>query len=221
MIVDHLGSASWLRLITGGNMFIVSAAEFFVFISGWVGGIVWGKVARSVGFGAAVWKIIRRAAILYALTVILTIAFGSFSIYFHLPWANDIARIDGLEFALNTAMLKQTLPFADVLLLYTLLFAAAPVALYLLYSGHQFWLVAASVLLWLEFQVWRIEVPWQIPEYGFQFAAWQLLFFGAMAIGFHHRTIARKLERVHILLWWTLAIVLFLGISAFISTQWS
>ncbi len=215
MIVDHLGGASWLHLITGGNMFLVSAAEFFVFISGWVGGIVWRGIAQSRSYGAAVWKIVRRAVILYALTVILTIGFGTFSIHFHLPWANDAARIGWLAFVQNTASLKQTLPFADIILLYTLLFAAAPIGLFLLYSGRTFWLVAAAVLMWLEFQVWGLEIPWQIPEYGFQFAAWQLLFFSAMTIGFHHRTLARKFERVHTGLWWILAAVLFLGMAAF------
>ncbi len=215
MIVDHLGGSSWLHLITGGNMFIVSAAEFFVFISGWVAGIVWRAVALSRSFGAAVWKIIRRAVILYTLTVILTIGFGTFSIHFHLPWANDIASIGWLTFVQNTASLKQTLPFTDILLLYTLLFAAAPVALFMLYSGHPYWLVAASVLMWLEFQVWGLEIPWQIPDYGFQFAAWQLLFFSAMTIGFHRRTLARKCEHVHSALWWILAVVLFLGLAAF------
>jgi hypothetical protein len=214
MIVDHVGGASWLRLITGGNMFIVSAAEFFVFVSGWVGGMVWSGITRSRGFGSATLKIIKRAVILYTLTVLLSLSFGAFSFYFNLPWATDIASIDRSAFVQNSVTLRQTLPFVDILLLYTLLFAAAPFALILLYTGRPFWLIAASVLIWLEFQIWGIQIPWQIPDYGFQFAAWQLLFFGAMAIGFHQRNLAKYFARVYPALWWPVAFALLLGMIA-------
>lgn len=41
MIVGHIGGwSSWLNPITGGNAFIVSSAEPFVFISGLVMGMV-------------------------------------------------------------------------------------------------------------------------------------------------------------------------------------
>src|SRR5581483_5784853 len=36
MIVDHIGGASWLYALTGGNRFFTSAAEGFIFISGLV-----------------------------------------------------------------------------------------------------------------------------------------------------------------------------------------
>src|SRR6266446_2451322 len=38
MVVDHFGGDSWLYAITGGNRFYVSAAEGFIFISGFVMG---------------------------------------------------------------------------------------------------------------------------------------------------------------------------------------
>src|SRR5574337_982851 len=44
MIVDHLGGASWLYLVTGGNNFYVSGAEAFIFISGLVVGMVYGAM---------------------------------------------------------------------------------------------------------------------------------------------------------------------------------
>src|SRR5258708_12496321 len=36
MVVDHFGGDSWLYAITGGNRFYVSAAEGFIFISGFL-----------------------------------------------------------------------------------------------------------------------------------------------------------------------------------------
>src|SRR5438874_1921460 len=41
MVVDHFGGKSWLTLLTGGNEFLVSAAEGFVFLSGFVMGMVY------------------------------------------------------------------------------------------------------------------------------------------------------------------------------------
>src|SRR5438105_2505860 len=43
MIVDHVGpvESSWLAFLTGANRFCVSAAEAFVFISGFVMGMVY------------------------------------------------------------------------------------------------------------------------------------------------------------------------------------
>src|SRR5215472_16183094 len=38
MVVDHFGGDSWLYAITGGNRFYVSAAEGFIFISGFIMG---------------------------------------------------------------------------------------------------------------------------------------------------------------------------------------
>src|ERR687894_1954450 len=52
MVVDHLGGASWLYALTGGNRFLVSAAEGFVLISGVVAGIVYGARARAGGLRA-------------------------------------------------------------------------------------------------------------------------------------------------------------------------
>src|SRR5215216_6626704 len=49
MVADHLGGASWLYALTGGNRFFVSAAEGFVLIAGLVVGIVYGDRARQRG----------------------------------------------------------------------------------------------------------------------------------------------------------------------------
>src|ERR687885_566562 len=91
MIVDHLGSASWLYPLTGGNVFFVSrvahaagrvrgapnarptrdvsAAEGFVLISGLLVGIVYGDIVRREGLKAATLKALARAWSLYKLCV--------------------------------------------------------------------------------------------------------------------------------------------------------
>src|SRR5947208_3636809 len=75
MIVDHIGGASWLYVLTGGNRGPVTAAEGFVFLSGLVLGIVSRRRVSKDGLGAAIRSSLARAWTLYALTVALTLAF--------------------------------------------------------------------------------------------------------------------------------------------------
>ena len=47
MVVDHFGGDSWLTPFTGSDRFLVSAAEGFVFLSGFIMGVVYGgRIAR-------------------------------------------------------------------------------------------------------------------------------------------------------------------------------
>src|ERR671939_470974 len=54
MIVDHVGGASWLYAVTGGNRGPITAAEGFVFLSGLVLGIVSRQRLLKAGLGGAV-----------------------------------------------------------------------------------------------------------------------------------------------------------------------
>ncbi len=199
MIADHLGGASWLYLVTGGNAFFTSGAEAFVFISGFVVGVVYGGIALKEGLQAAQVKVLRRAWTLYGLTVVLTLAFAAVSLFFNLPWAQGLTIGDLLTFAFNVATLQQTMYLVDILLTYTFLMLAAPIGLGLLVKGRTRWLVAGSSALWLASQLFptQIQVPWQITGGGaFQLSAWQLLFFVAMAMGFHRDALTKKLNSI-------------------------
>ena len=75
MICDHVAGISWFSPVTGANRFVTSAAEGFVLLAGLVIGMVYGpRIARS-GWGAAADPILRRAAVLYSVTVGLTLLF--------------------------------------------------------------------------------------------------------------------------------------------------
>src|SRR5207247_61266 len=65
MIADHIGGDhSWLSPMTGGNSFMVSAAEAFVFISGTIMGIVYSNLVVKRGTGYTLLKVYRRASTL-------------------------------------------------------------------------------------------------------------------------------------------------------------
>lgn len=195
MVVNHLGGASWFYLITGGNTFFVSAAEAFVFISGLVVGIVYGGIALKEGLPAAQRKALQRAFTLYKLTVALTLIFGALSFAFNLPWIRDVSVSDPLTFVLNVLTLHQTLYLTDIPMMYTFMLLGATLGLALLVNRRTHWLILGSAGLWLLAQLFPVQVPWTVNGSStFDLAAWQLLFFGAMAIGFHRDAVAQKLK---------------------------
>ena len=66
MVVDHFGGDSWLYGLTGGNRFYVSAAEGFIFISGFIMGQAYrakrDRLTRDLGGGSSVRRAIRGEA---------------------------------------------------------------------------------------------------------------------------------------------------------------
>ncbi len=197
MVVDHFGGSSWLYLVTGGNAFFVSGAEAFIFISGLVVGMVYGAIALKQGIWVAQKKALQRAWTLYKLTIVLTLLFAAFSLSAGLDWAKDMQVGNPLIFAVNIATLRQTMYLTDVPLMYTLMMVGAALGLWLLYKGHTKWLIAGSSALWLAFQLDGVQVPWPVDgNTTFNFAAWQFLFFVAMAIGYHRKTLTEKLSQM-------------------------
>ncbi len=199
MIVDHVGGASWLYALTGGNRFYTSAAEGFIFISGLVVGIAYQGFVERDGLGPALRRVLERAAQLYLVAVALTLLFLPTSEALGLRWAQGVDFSDPLGFVVSVLTLHRTYYVVDIPLLYALLLAATPVALMLLTQGHTRLLLALSWLLWAAYQFFpeQADVPWPIAgNYAFHFSAWQALFFTGMVLGYHRERVARALGRV-------------------------
>lgn len=196
MVVDHFGGTSWLYLISGNNSFFTSGAEAFVLISGMVVGIVYGGIAQRDGLPAAITKALQRAWTLYKLTIVMTLLFAVISEIFDLPWAHGFEIGDPIRFFINVVLLRQTYYLADIPLLYTLLMATAPIGLWLLYTKRTGVLHVFSFLLWLGYQYVDSQQIIVMPIVGntvFHPAAWQLIFFWAMAVGFHREKIWKRI----------------------------
>ncbi len=193
MLVDHLAGPSALYGLTGGNHFFTSAAEGFVFISGLVVGLAYVGLARREGLGSALRRLLDRAWQLYVLAVGLTIVVLPLSEILGLPWAYgvDLSRPEALVWSILT--LHQTYYLVDVPLLYALLLAVSPLAFVLLSEGRTWVLVALSWTAWAGYQIFpeRTGFPWEIAGNNlFHLAAWQVLFFSGMAIGYHRQRLA-------------------------------
>lgn len=191
MVVDHIGGYSPLREITGGNLFFVSAAEGFVFISGLLLGTIYRRIIEREGFGSALLKALRRARTLYILTFTLTFMLAYITWWIGAPWAKKEEIANPFTFALTVLTLRNSYPFTDVLALYTLLIMGAPLALWLLYRGWTWALLAGSWALWLLYQVSPYAAGQPLPTiHSFHPAAWQIYFVHAMALGYHRQRVA-------------------------------
>jgi len=195
MIVDHVGGeASWLYVLTGGDNFIVSAAEGFVLLSGFSMGLVHRVTIQRHGVRATLERVFGRARFLYLMTVLLTMAFASVSFAFATPWSAEMTPARSrTDFVLSVLTLHRSYSLTDVLLLYTLLIAMAAPILALLHRGYTGAVLAMSVSAWVVFQIFPTRVPrfWSITDGGFPFSAWQLLFVLGLVLGFHRSSLER------------------------------
>ncbi len=195
MIVDHVGGeTSWLYVLTGGDHFIVSAAEGFVLVSGFSMGLVHRVTIQRHGVRATLGRVFGRARFLYLLTVLLTMAFASVSFAFATPWsAESTPARSRTDFVLSVLTLHRSYSLTDVLVLYTLLVAMAAPILALLHRGYTGVVLATSFTAWVVFQVSPARVPrlWSITDGGFPFSAWQLLFVLGLVLGFHRHSLER------------------------------
>jgi OpgC protein len=226
MVVDHFGGDSWLYAITGGNRFYVSAAEGFIFISGFVMGQAYRSKRDRSGLPAAMAEALRRARTLYLATVTLTIIFSLLYLY------TDIALWTGRDFGLGIDSLQEIVVAAftlhytyhgtDILAMYTLLLLVAPLILLLLSIGEWYWVLGISWLWWLTYQIFPEEasVPWYIRHgENFPLAAWQVLFVTGHVLGFHRQALTGWLQRFRRLR----VVVVALGVAAtliLISLAW-
>jgi hypothetical protein len=202
MVVDHFGGDSWLYAITGGNRFYVSAAEGFIFISGFVMGQAYRSKRDRSGLPAAMGEALHRARTLYIATVTLTLIFSMLYLY------TDIALWTGRDFGLGidspleitvAAMtLHYTYHGTDILAMYTLLLLAAPLMLLMLSVGQWYWVLIPAWLWWLAYQIYPEDasIPWYIRHgENFPLAAWQVLFVTGHVLGFHRNALTAWLRR--------------------------
>jgi hypothetical protein len=198
MVIDHLGGASFLYPLTGGNTFYVSAAEGFIFLSGLMVGLIHGRRIERDGLATIQLRLLRRALTLYGVTLGLTFIFVGLSRLSGMPWLQDVAPLTP-QLAVSLITLHHTYYLVDVMLLYTLLLAVSPLALLLLHARHTMWVLALSVGLWAAHLAYseQATVPWEIVNNEtFRVSAWQLWFFIGMVAGYHWDALRARLQRV-------------------------
>lgn len=208
MVVDHVAGISWITPFTGANRFVTSAAEAFVFTAGLLVGMVYGRRAERDGWLVAADAVLRRATVLYAATVGLTLLFVALfeftDLRLWLDRAYGLGLTDPVELVVGTLTLHYTYHGTDILWLYVILFSFSPIILLMLAVGRWWLVLGASWLLWLTYQYFpsQATIPWVATNVNyFPVAAWQVLFVNGMVIGYYRHRVAGALGRVPLGAW--------------------
>jgi hypothetical protein len=206
VIINHSQLSSLLSWFSYERLWVVTAAEVFVVLSGIVLGMVYGRRAARNGWAAAVRGLTRRAAFLYFTFVAVTVSVLALSAMgvdvrglapsggHQRPWFFAPRTMDAA--AWRDVLLMRTGPWAfEIIGLYVWLVATAVPCLLLLRRGSWRLLLAASWALYL----WNRLDPHAITTASFESAfpllAWQVLFVHGIAIGYHRERIGAFVER--------------------------
>jgi len=206
VFTDHISEISSLAGLIAARDFPLptlrtitwtTAAEFFVFLSGYVAGMVYGQTLVTRGFWLCQARVLRRAgqiARANLVTFILIVPLLSFA-WPLTPQAVQSLDIEYLRVAPMEALRdfvlgRYTPAYTDVLLLYVPLILLVPVMLWLLrYSRAMAFFLFG--ILYLTAQIFPhfslpakvVGVPGADPTWFFNPFAWQFLFFIGLALG--------------------------------------
>jgi hypothetical protein len=207
VIVNHSKLSSLLSWFSYERLWVVTAAEVFVVLSGVVIGMVYGRRLARDGWRAVVHGLGRRALFLYSMFIGVTLsvlAMAALGVDVG-SLAPTNAEAASWFLAPNTMTLSA---WRDVLLM-----GAGPWAFEII--GLYVWLVAAAIpcLLILRHAGWRplLAVSWALYlwyrldphtvtmagfESAFPLLAWQLLFVHGVAIGYHRNDVSAFVARM-------------------------
>jgi len=187
IIIDHLSRWPSLgQIISGEALLWVTAAEGFVIISGLLIGYVRGFKGKKESIKNISAKLLKRAGILYAWSIIASLAYAAILWNITLKggspgfpmdtgnWQELFGRLVSLDYSFT---------WVYFLMLYAVFLAVSPVAVWLMRRGKT-WLVGIISLILL-FVGWR---------YQNEFLQWQFLFFIPSVAGYHLEDIRN---------WWT------------------
>lgn len=196
MVVDHVGGWSPLRLLTGDGNFYVTAAEGFVAVSGFTYGMVYRRTLDREGPRELWRRSLRRACLLYGILLATTALVASMSFFAHLGWARDVhGLLDFARLMLRIATFRAMFPFTRILAMYCLVVLAGAGALQLMSAGFTLPVLALSALLYFVYQLGPVRFGKPFPEnVYFHPYAYQLLFLGMAALGYHRHAVGTRFE---------------------------
>ena len=200
MVVNHFESHSYFNNITQGHIY-ASAAEGFVFLSGFVLGMVTLKRIDREGLKSAMGKLLERSRILYITSFTLRVVFGLLSTIAPGITRPSFEAAPGSwwQIIIAAATFHLAPPVIDILQLYVLLLLVSPGIFWLL--RHGFWLPTLAI----SWSLWGIQ---QVHPYSFSlhpidrefpyftFATWQLLYVHGLLMGYYRTEVAKVWKRI-------------------------
>ncbi len=186
ILIDHLPGNFWSDF-TLGHAGLSDAAEGFVLISGISAGLAYGDYFRAPGQAwAGIVRIARRVRTIYLVQMLITaLAIGLSLVLargFDTPAMLDINRLpavfaDPQGAMIRIPLLAQHLDYVDILPMYLVLLAAAPLMLWLAWRSP-WMLLALSIAVWGAATRYGLNLPNHTAASGWFFnpLTWQLIF---------------------------------------------
>lgn len=225
VIINHSKLSSLLSWFSYERFWVVTAAEVFVVLSGVVLGMVYGRRLARDGWRAVVHGLGRRALLLYAAFVgvtvsVLALAAMGVDVGSLTPSDGETA---GWFLAPNTmtttewrdVLFMRAGPWAfEIIGLYVWLVAAAIPCLLMLHRAGWRAVLAASWALYLWYRVQPHAITTTGFELAFPLLAWQLLFVHGIAIGYHRSDVSAFFARLPAITW-RVAVLITAGFTIF------
>ncbi|NEI74797.1 DUF1624 domain-containing protein [Rhizobium lusitanum] len=202
MLVNHLVfvGGCWMLLINHNQLAFVEDAQGFVFLSGLLIGMVYGRKMEKSGYNAASQRVWARAFELYryamgivmAVLVAQMILPGAYRIWYE--WLGFTTFDDPLRLAAIGALLFQP-TFMDILPQYIIYMIFAPPIIWLCLKDKWAYVAVGSVILWMAGQLglqrlvteavnsWIIGSDQQGIRVSFNLFGWQIVFFSGVVLG--------------------------------------
>lgn len=203
MLINHLvfEGGYWMLRVNHNQLAFVEDAQGFVFLSGLMIGLVYGRKMLRQGYAAGSRMIRARAFELYryAIGIVLAVLVARLvlpyagQLWFN--WLGDTSLTgDPLRLAAIATFLFQP-TIMDILPQYVIYMLVAPPIVWLCLNGHVAKVAAGSALLWFVGQLglhhlvtdplsaWITSSDGQGIRTGFNLLGWQIVFFSGAAIG--------------------------------------
>lgn len=205
LVVVHIEFFSLYNLVTWERIGLISGAEGFVILSGYVIGMVFCARAGERGFGAAAGGLIDRALTLYRVNLFIIVSIAllrAFSIADTTEVTTFTDRVSNVTHSLfwapaapaankaaDIVMLRSGPHQMQILGLYVALLLVSPIALWLLSHRRTGVLLLISTVLYIR--------NWASPgtlttaqfESAFPILTWQFIYVLGIATGFHHQRV--------------------------------
>jgi len=213
VIIVHMEYYSLLSMFAWGRLGLVSSAEGFVSLSGLVLGLVCQRRLAREGMQATFRKLWQRSWQLYKAHVVVILSIALLGLipfldlfeltHWWVPTHRDQAYAlypppgtHWLELLKQAVLLRIGPHQYQIIGLYVILIAVAPIAVYALHKGKTRWLLGASWALYALNAWLHLRPSGARFEYAFPLLTWQLIFFHGMALGWHREKVLPLITRI-------------------------